>query len=373
MREIVTVARTRAHQRIMLALTLGTLAILPALLAGCQQPPQPVEPEQASPQSAAVNQASQLSAVSEDAVTIEPIERIAEELPLFEAYGFIPFGRMYPQDCQEEDLSEAYTRGLTELISIDVSFDALVGLLAHEDPKVRTLAIALLVDREDPSALPHIVELLDDESATYRTTVAMSRGLGRRPDGTTGVMPPDTAWAEQTVGDVAEAALAVYCRQSPRFSSRDRTDRISFDAYWATYKDMPYCASWFAVKLMRASRGTSPTRDEWAADIHRVREQIDAVPGDDRAWTLLWLHGEAGSDVLVSEAELVEMCQQLGPDKLLAMLRNKIPSDDPDLQPRERNNYRYERMARFVLQHAEQVLGPSHAQALLEWEQLHGP
>ena len=364
MREIVTVARTRAHQRIMLALTLGALAILPALLAGCQQPPQPVEPEQASPQSAAVNQASQLSAVSDDAAAVAAIERIAGELPMFEPRQFIYYGRTRSWDCREEDISAQYTRCMTELVSLDISIDALIDLLEHDDPKMRTLAIALLIDKGDPSALPHIAELLDDDAPTYRIAEG-TREAWPRP-----YVP--TVWAEQTVGDVAEVALAVYCRQSPRFSSRDRTDRSSFDAYWATYKDLPYCASWFAVKLMRASRGTSPTQDEWAADIRRVREQIDAIPGDDRAWTLLWLYGEAGSDALVSEAELIEMCQQLGPEKLLAMLRNEIPSDDPDIQPGgSGTSWWYRRMSLFVLQRAEQLFDPSHAQALLACEQLY--
>jgi hypothetical protein len=109
-----------------------------------------------------------------------------------------------------------------------------------------------------------------------------------------------------------------------------------------------------------------------------VRKRIDKLTPDERTWILLWLNGESGSDALVAEEELVEACKTVGPDKLLLMLQRKIPSDDPDLQPRSNNNWLYRRMQLFVLGHARQLLRPNDSKALLtceRWErdyQKHG-
>src|SRR5262249_22595145 len=108
--------------------------------------------------------------------------------------------------------------------------------------------------------------------------------------------------------------------------------------------------------------------------VREVRRRIDQLPKADRAWTLLWLSDRPGTDVLATEEELVEACKQLGPDNLVKMLQRRIPSDDPDVQPRASNNGPYARMVRFVLQHAPNLLRPDDAEALLaceRWERAY--
>jgi hypothetical protein len=92
--------------------------------------------------------------------------------------------------------------------------------------------------------------------------------------------------------------------------------------------------------------------------VAEVRKQIDQLPKLDRAVTLLWLHGKNGSDLLATDDELVKACNVIGPDKLLDVLRGKVPSDDPDLCSRSAMRW-------FVLEHARVVLRPKDADALL--------
>jgi hypothetical protein len=73
----------------------------------------------------------------------------------------------------------------------------------------------------------------------------------------------------------------------------------------------------------------------------------------------------------VKEDELVAAGKKIGADKLLLMLQNKIPCDDPDLQPSPRHNWPYKKMSLFVLSHAGQLLRPEDSDALLECERWH--
>jgi hypothetical protein len=182
-------------------------------------------------------------------------------------------------------------------------------------------------------------------------------------------MPP---LETQTVGEVANAFLTDYLKSAGYhygIKGRPQLGLGGFDEYWAERKDRQFCASWFAIQLARAGQETIPTPKDRFEAIHAVRKRIDKLPRVDRAWTLLWLHGEPGSDVLVREAELVETCKELGPEQLLLMLQRKIPSNDPDVQPRPSNNWPYRRMTLFVLRHAAKLLRPGDAEALLACEQ----
>ena len=360
MLETITVALTKARRRGVLALAVGTLAILPVLLCACK----------GQPETESSDSAGQQSTASGDAAAIEAIERIAGELPFLVS---MINNHLLPDSVSPEELA-LHNRLVDELFALDVSTDALISLLQDDDPQLRMLAIGAIQVRDDPSVLPHLVRLLDDTAECFRTPPSHHSSLGMQ-SGDDG-----SEWRSITVGKVARSILARYLRSGGYDVNYSSIGPIvsdssgyqeAFDAYWPARADRAHCAGWSAAKLDRETRGRSPARDEFAAGARRVRIQVDTIPGDDRAWTLLWLYGEKWDKVLVSEAELVELCQQLGPEKLLWMLRNEIPSDDPDLQPRQRNNYRYERMARFVLQHAEELFEPSHAQALSECEQLH--
>jgi len=76
--------------------------------------------------------------------------------------------------------------------------------------------------------------------------------------------------------------------------------------------------------------------------IRAVRKRIDQLPEEERTWQLLWLSRLQDCDDFVTDRELIDMCKKLGPKKMLLMLQDRMPSDDPDLQPRMSNNSTYQ-------------------------------
>jgi hypothetical protein len=143
-----------------------------------------------------------------------------------------------------------------------------------------------------------------------------------------------------------------------------------FANYWQKRKDRKYCASWFAVELLRAICGGQPPSTDCRTDILRVRHQIDQLSPDDRAWTLLYLRTIYDQDspdypnLLVTQDELVKILQQLGSDKLLLVLQRRIATDDPDLSPSMVGDM-------FLLKHALAFFRTQDADAIIaqgQWE-----
>ena len=244
--------------------------------------------------------------------------------------------------------------------------ETLLNLLAHGDPKVRTLAAVALFDREDPLVLPELVKLTDDKAPTFdgqRMLASIALPVGRAES-----LPPRP---KQTVGGIAKKMVEFYMSRSGFYYGLDHKTKPGFVDYWDARKNRSHCAGWFAVQLARGSQGISPTQHKCIERIRAVRKRIDRLPEDERAWTLLFLNGENGSDALAKEDELVEACKKVGADRLLLMLQNKIPYDDPDLQPRASNNWPYKRMSLFVLSHADQLLRYNDSDTLLACESWH--
>src|SRR5262249_15583566 len=102
----------------------------------------------------------------------------------------------------------------------------LVGLLKHTDPKGRTLALAALFDRQDPTLLPHLAALVGDREKTV-PEVRIRRHLMGFPK-EVDLLPQD--FKEQTVGSVA-TELVDYWLQAAGYTVKD------FESYWDTRKD----------------------------------------------------------------------------------------------------------------------------------------
>lgn len=288
-------------------------------------------------------------------------ERLAAQLPYLSVQAVLFDRPAYHFSAADRNECEEHNRILQEATDGKYPIEALFTLLAHGDPEVRTLAAVALFDREDPSVIPALVELCGDGARTYDDHVM----LFATPVDLIGVEPPPV---RQTVGDVAKKLVGFYMKRSGfRYGVEHKTEP-GFTEYWEARKNRAHCAGWFAVQLVRASQGTSPTPKNRIEHIRAVRKRIDELPGDERSWVLLWLYGDPGSDALVTEDELVEACRELGPGKLLLMLQNEIPGDDPDLQPRRMNNWGWRRMTLFVLRHADQLLGPGDSDELLACE-----
>jgi len=210
-----------------------------------------------------------------------------------------------------------YRKLLAELSSLDAPEPALVELLHHADPKVRTLAIAVLFAREDPSVLPHIAAKAGDSSLTFPDVLPDARpllpGFKREP-----------TLQSRTVGEIAEQAVRLCLEPAGFFGgARGSAGYAGFEQYWAARQHRKYCAAWFLVQLGRAGQGSRPTPAERLPKIRAVRRRIDRIPEPDRTWTFLWLNGEEGSEALLSEQELTQACKKLGPEALLESERRE--------------------------------------------------
>jgi hypothetical protein len=243
------------------------------------------------------------------------------------------------------------------------SADDLRPLLTHRDAKVRTLALVAVFALEDPRLLSDIFQATRDGASTFPAVMPVAHAM----------IPmnrvPPASLQRQTVGQLATSMLDMYLESGGYFYGPEgRHDNPGFDQYLKAHAGRTWSAGWLKVRLARAGHSASPTPEERHGAIKRVRADIDRIADPDRTYVLLWLKGESGSDVLVSERELVELAQRLGPDNLLEILRRQIRSDDPDLQPNVKNHHPYARMCVFILQHAGTLLRPSDAQALLDQE-----
>lgn len=263
-----------------------------------------------------------------------------------------------------ENEAQQYKQLLAELRAIEAEMPILVDILNHKDPKVRTLALAALYDREDPKALPHIASLMYDCAETFPD---IEGRFNCSPTWLTEkkLRPPVKQTVSQVVRQMLKLYMVFFWTDNPDYQHQNMDH---FKAYWAKRKDRSYCAGWFRVQLTRACGSACPTPKNRVERVQTVRKRIDKLPETDRAWILLWLNGHPGSDVLVTEEELIEACKKLGPEKLLALLARKISSDDPDVQPRKSSNWWYRSMCLFVLKRADELLRERDAQPLLDCE-----
>jgi hypothetical protein len=238
------------------------------------------------------------------------------------------------------------------------------ALLGHGDAKVRTLALIALYGREDPQLLPDMFRLAGDQAVTFPTLLPFSTvSFVADPP-----LTPDRL-REQKVGDFSIMMLRAYLERGGYFGNPlDGDEQRGFVNYWKAHAGRSSSAGWWSVRLARAGHATSPTPPQRYSAISALRAEIDKLPEAERTYVLLWLHGDEGSDRLASEDELVGLAQRLGPDALIDVLKRRIRSDDPDLQPRRSNNWPYDRMCLFVMQHAVTLLRPPDAQTLLDEE-----
>lgn len=266
--------------------------------------------------------------------------------------------------------ADAYTKLMLRLSSLKASESELAVLLKDSDPKIRALAIVALLDKNDPTALPEIVPLADDPALTFpeitpRDNLFLSSSISDK---------------KQSVGSIASAVVNFYLQQAGfNYGIKGLTGHNGFEKYWSERKDRKYCASWFVIQLLRASRGIRPMPAQYVPDVLQVRARVEALPAEDRAWMFLWLRGacpqdsvdKSIADAFAKEADVVKEAGLLGPDKLVLMLQRRIPSNDPDLQPMSNGSPYYGAMTLFILQHAKSLLRPQDADTLLAqslWE-----
>ena len=312
-----------------------------------------------------------LAAENGTALGVEPVQARMEEM----ARRYTHFSptviiknrslRFSPFDSAPADLGEEQLRLLAELRELSSNRAALIPLLNHPDPKVRTLALGSLFQREEGPDLPLIAGLLNDTAGTFPLLREPMRAGG---------MPSRSEWeSAQSVADVVQSMLAFWGVGDP---NRDKVSASQFELYWAKYAGRRHAAHWFRVKMDRATRRTIPIQEAHRPDMDRVLAQINALPSVDRAWTSLFVLCPAGNyhpqsvaeHRLVLDQKLVETARELGAESLLRFLRRERVTDDPDLDFSGKESGDFGRMSHFILAHARDLFRPTDAEALLAME-----
>ena len=230
----------------------------------------------------------------------------------------------------------------------------LLPLLTAKNPKVRTLAIVALYLNENPRALPDIHKLVHDVEPTFDDPPVDQDRVRA-----SGIGPPHEP---KTVGAVAQAVIDFYLR-----AARARDE--GFDVYWAKHENRDCCVSWFAVQMLRATRGTSPLPEGSVDRIHALRQAISAAPPESRSWILLQLamdeYAQYGISHLVPDRELRTLCRGVTSATLRRMIASRYDGDtpgnftfdDPDLRPAD--------LRWFILEHAKDLLTADDAEVVL--------
>jgi hypothetical protein len=288
------------------------------------------------------------------------LEAAARDLSMFDVGEFLYDRETIPRYAPA-DLKEAHAKAKERVFG---PADArrrpvraeIEPLLAHEDPRVRGLAMCLLFDREEPEVLPLIADRLGDDAPTIPGPI--DDPLGRLPIRTEPV----------TVARYAELMLRMWVERCPVRPaaakdvppSRSALLRRSFDAWWALHKDRSWSAGWFSTRLWRAAQGASIARERVGGPVFRVREHIERLPPVARDLNLLMVfHGTPDTSALVKESTLRNAARRLGPERCLAVLRGTPLTDDPD-----EACFR-DRAVGWILDHVEEALRPSDAEAVL--------
>ncbi|MEX0725627.1 MAG: hypothetical protein WD065_05130 [Planctomycetaceae bacterium] len=250
---------------------------------------------------------------------------------------------------------------LAELQTWSAQPQSLRAMLDHPDGKVCTLALGALFLREDPHDLSVIAALADDKRPTFKLIHMSMRsvGLGNLAD----------IECPQTVGDVAQAMLNSYLwgQGGKRYSD--------FAVYWEERKDRRNCASWFLVRLNRATRRTTPLKSEYLPDIERVLSGLEELPLNERAWTQVYLRcrSSAKIETILTDDACIADLNAVGRDEIIRFLERQRVTDDPDLQFDDLegdNGYVYSHMLHFILRRATQLLGVEDVPFLLRREEL---
>ena len=319
-------------------------------------------------------------------VTIPPgfqsrVETIANSMTHF-ATGAIRNNRPLWGGGVPPNLLAEQARLEADLRAIGSKPDALRLLLKDPDPRVRTVALGALFVREDPHDLPFIASLMSD---TGPTVPDLHESMSAMPmlSAVPRLQPLDQVESPLTVGRVARSMIHFYFEAAhipfrgdfvgqPLFPQASTEELLAaFNAYWAERKDRAHCASWYLVKLERATRRTEPVQPQYQSDIDAVFAQIKASPSPERDWTLFFaVNGEVLPDAryIVSDAMLLRAAKAIGPDALMDFLLLKPISSDPDLHftgdyPDPRKEVFF-LISRFILEHAPELLRPTDAKVL---------
>ena len=278
--------------------------------------------------------------------------KLAGELP-FVSYGDFLHNRAPSDNTRARQITKVWET-LEPAMLARHDFIELTALTEHPDAKVRTLALLSLYAREDPQAFKAIHERLNDEADTFPAQSTVNSASA-----------DDPAYTERkTVGEVARWMMAMV--HFPASWQGNTGTREEFEAWSALRLENPDWIGWYDFLYKRASSGTLPVQPGSAPRIAKLQKRMEQLPAAVRTWMWFGLADDCmmsplTDTPLAAEAEIVEAGKQLGPDALLAFLRDGSRAglreqkiDDPG------------RGRRFILSHGKQLFREQDAESLRE-------
>ncbi len=261
------------------------------------------------------------------------------------------------------DLMAEQARLIDDLREWSTHSDVLQTFIAHPDPKVRVLVLGALFVSEDPQQLPNIASLVGDRSMAFKHVPFSLNSSGMR--GNAG----KTAGDPQSVGEVAQSMVAAYL--GPAFKHRP----TGFAEYWNARKDRKTCAGWFLIRLQRATRNQSPLQPQYRRDIHRVIDDLNTLPVDERAWTQVYLRCRCFGDIetYLTDDACITSLKEVGSDQIVKLLKRERFSADPDLRLDSMGSdgdTLHSWMSHFVLRRARMLLRAQDVPILLACEDV---
>ncbi len=199
-----------------------------------------------------------------------------------------------------------------QAMAVEADLAELKILVRHPDAKVRTLALMRLYDMEKPEAFRVIHALASDPAETFPSRYFVTQ----RPDGSMELVSEPSTVAKVAKGMLEQAAL-------PTPWLADPTNGAAIDEW----------TGWYRYLYLRATGWTIPIPKDRVPRMTAVRRKIDALPPVTRSWMLLAIgtidldinsgrHPLEHIPLFATEEELIAAAKQLGPDALLAFLRD---------------------------------------------------
>jgi hypothetical protein len=232
------------------------------------------------------------------------------------------------------DVRNAQARAMDELRAIAISSGGLRELLKDADPRVRTLALLLLFERESAYAMADFAAHFTDDAETFREPPFLHATLEEAAD--------RKQWKRQKVSDFARHFAAVYTSGTP----------WDAEAYIAAHRGRAWSYSSFRVATFQASRGLESPEPTDCDPRSGVRAAIERLPPRDRALLLLMLHDGTGARCVVGRDELLPIARGLGRESLLELAEERLRTSDPDAVPEVPA---YQTARAFVLRHATEL------------------
>lgn len=279
--------------------------------------------------------------------TAETYQRLSRKIAYL-TYDDVLVQRTPQHFADDPDLKVSWEH-YQQAMAVKTDLAELKTLVRHPDAKVRTLALMRLYDMEVPEAFRVIHALASDPAETFPSRYFVTQ----RPDGSMELVSEPS-----TVAEVAKEMLEQ--AELPKPWLADPTNGAAIDEW----------TGWYQYLYLRATGDTSPIPKDRVPKMTAVRRKIDALPPVTRAWMLLAigtidLDMNKSRDPLVhiplfaTEEELIAAAKQLGPDALLAFLRDgtrgglRDPNGDDPSKGRD-----------FILRHAGILFREQDADAL---------